>query len=785
MDATRTFYFLFPLLSPFVTTYKKTLFKAHATRTRLKFLKQCKEEQVIPNSLLPRRLKKFSNHPFNEFCALSLKKHIELTKEEEFNAFKNFRRAKIEFHRRIPGQWSDVLLNNIYMVFRIKIYNLKSSLNCKLNNLINNSVWNKPRGEIESNFVNLSSKPLNNNAKLALQYGISFSFNNNASPLDVSVVFNKLNVVKNNLSNSNLDIAKGLFYSAFNRQIDSNFPRRFRKSLNELKSDPDLHITKADKSNSVVILDKSQYLEKMNEILADENTYISLNKNPLENVIKEFNAKLKSILKDKDLIKKFTTDASSLPYMYGLIKTHKYNNPVRPIISSVGSCTYKLSKYLVKILSPLLGSISESHIKNSNDFHDQLCNVDVTPNLRMASFDVVSLFTKVPIDDLFDYLSRYLINHNFDIPSTDIIKLLELCVRDSKFTFNGKFYKQVFGMAMGNPLSPLLANLYMEFFEKNLLPTITSIPYKWKRYVDDVFVLFHFNFDIETFFNDINNLVPSIKFTLEKENNGSLAFLDILIHRKEFEFKFNIYRKPTNNLKYVHYFSGHTNKIKMSVFSSMFLRALRIVSPEYFDAEIHKIYEIGKNLEYPINIITKSYNKAKKIFFANSEARFELKNIICLPFNPNFENLVPLLKNLGITLVFNFKNNIKSLLIRNSPENECNVVYKIPCLECNKFYVGQTSKTLKERIKQHKYYINTFKENSALFQHCFEASHKINWNESKIIANCNEKTKRITLESAIIKKTWTNNLNINEGYFKLDDIVTYYINKELYKIYKI
>ena len=88
-------------------------------------------------------------------------------------------------------------------------------------------------------------------------------------------------------------------------------------------------------------------------------------------------------------------------------------------------------------------------------------------------------------------------------------------------------------------------------------------------------------------------LVPSIKFTIEKENDGVISFLDVKIHRKESCLKYEIYCKPTNNLSYVHYYSNHTEKIKISIFSSMFLRAFRIVSPEFFNNEINLVNEIG------------------------------------------------------------------------------------------------------------------------------------------------------------------------------------------------
>ena len=92
----------------------------------------------------------------------------------------------------------------------------------------------------------------------------------------------------------------------------------------------------------------------------------------------------------------------------------------------------------------------------------------------------------------------------------------------------------------------------------------------------------------------LNNLAPSIKFTVEVEHDGTIPFLDCVIHRHDNGFKYSIYRKPTNVTSYVHYYSSHPDQVKRSVFSSMFLRAFRICSPEFFDDEIKLIYDTGK-----------------------------------------------------------------------------------------------------------------------------------------------------------------------------------------------
>ena len=85
-----------------------------------------------------------------------------------------------------------------------------------------------------------------------------------------------------------------------------------------------------------------------------------------------------------------------------------------------------------------------------------------------------------------------------------------------------------------------------------------------------------------------------------------------------------------------------------------------------------------------------------------------------------------MLKPFGINVIFKFTNSLNDLLIKNSPKSDSNVIYKIPCFDCNSIYVGQTSKTLDTRIKQHKNYVKNAYDNSALFKHAFQNDHKIN-----------------------------------------------------------
>ena len=99
----------------------------------------------------------------------------------------------------------------------------------------------------------------------------------------------------------------------------------------------------------------------------------------------------------------------------------------------------------------------------------------------MVSFDVVSLFTKVPLRDTLN-----IIEEKF---SADITRLFSTCLTTPYFTWKNNFYEQKEGVAMGSPLSPAVANLFMQKLEEQALKTSEFKPKAWFRYVEDTFVV--------------------------------------------------------------------------------------------------------------------------------------------------------------------------------------------------------------------------------------------------------------------------------------------------------
>ena len=113
-----------------------------------------------------------------------------------------------------------------------------------------------------------------------------------------------------------------------------------------------------------------------------------------------------------------------------------------------------------------------------------------------------------------------------------------------EFSFNNIMYRQIDGVAMGSPLGPALANIFVGYYESKFFNEILKLTV-YCCYVDDTFSLFHKEIEFQNFLNCLNSLYPSLKFTNEIETNNSLPFLDVLVTKSNNKFITSVYRKPT------------------------------------------------------------------------------------------------------------------------------------------------------------------------------------------------------------------------------------------------
>ena len=172
--------------------------------------------------------------------------------------------------------------------------------------------------------------------------------------------------------------------------------------------------------------------------------------------------------------------AGKIPLLYGLPRVHKPGIPLRPIVSFVNSPTYQLSKHLVSILSPLVGK-SASHVRNSSEFATFIAGQSLPNGTVLVSFDVVSLFTNVPVDLAVKVAHERLsldtsLVERTALSAEQVVNLLRFCLDATFLAYRGEFYQQTFGTAMGSPVSVTVTNLVMEDVEERALSTYSSPP---------------------------------------------------------------------------------------------------------------------------------------------------------------------------------------------------------------------------------------------------------------------------------------------------------------------
>ena len=228
--------------------------------------------------------------------------------------------------------------------------------------------------------------------------------------------------------------------------------------------------------------------------------------------------------------------------------------------------------------------------------------------------------------------------------------------------------------------------------------------------------------------------------------------------------KFEIYKKATNNNLIISNHSCHTKNVKQSALRSMFLRALRIVSPEFLNDEIEYIFAIGFKNGYDNEFISECFNLAKKTYYASNKPAKGKNPVLILPYHPIFKDISHPLNIINIRTVFSFSSTLGNILIRNSPKYDEGIVYQIPC-DCKSFYVGQTSKPLQKRIKQHQYSIRTNDNSNSINLHRNSCNKAILWNESKELFKRNNYVERCLLESACISVSSRKNFNSRFGVF--------------------
>ena len=181
-----------------------------------------------------------------------------------------------------------------------------------------------------------------------------------------------------------------------------------------------------------------------------------------------------------------------------------------------------------KFLVPKLSSITfnEFTIKDSFAFAEEIVHQD--SKLFMGSLYVDSLFTNIPLEETINICTNLLYNNEDvieGINKSEFKNLLSLATQESYFIFNDVLYKQKDGVAMGSPLGPTMANVFLSFYEVKWLEQCPKEfkPVFYRRYVDDIFVLFESAENLSKFRDYFNTRHPDMSFSFEQEKKWKVV----------------------------------------------------------------------------------------------------------------------------------------------------------------------------------------------------------------------------------------------------------------------
>ena len=593
-------------------------------------------------------------------------------------------------------------------------------------------------------YINLSSVELTDAQKQYLNLGVNFHVQSKYLPYEKNVELELLyqSVIKlrdaGKVSvNENLRPLL-LAESTKDRQgknTNSVLTPELRQAARELRENREIIVRKADKASVYVIMDRAEYLSKMNDILSDATKFKKISRDTTEALKRKVNQLIVSAnaAVGQEHFAKLVGEYAP-GYMYGTVKTHKPHNPLRPIISQISTPTYSMAKSLNTLLTPYVPATHT--LESSQDFVELLKSK--TSGGILASLDAESLFTNVPVSETI----QILLAQAYDNPQLAPPKLsrslcekmLRVCTTEAPFRSpDGSLYLQTDGVAMGSPLGVLFANAYMAKVEDDVISSLDPPPHIYRRYVDDMFVEVGDENDLEQLrlkFEDRSLL----HFTKEVGIGNKLPFLDVEVKIADGQHQLSVHRKLTNQGKCLDARSECPERYKTGVIRSYVRRALLTCSTwQLVHQELQKLKQTLVNNHYSCQEIDKEVREALHKFLTKPKEgrqtegekgqtyRIFYKNQMTANYKADEKalkqiikkNVTPQDKKDRLQVVIYYRNKRASNLVMKNNEHDSgklkatNVIYAFKCTygDCeprpDAEYIGHTTTSLSRRLTCH------------------------------------------------------------------------------------
>ena len=734
----------------------------------IRFLNRCLRYNITPKFV--RKIVKYNHNSKAQIAAE--KKVIEVEINEHYKRLNNLDLMVYDLHLKLSKELGHVIWQNLeekfFELLNHKMDAKKDILRKKFNSLLQTQIpvgGEKLETEKEdpekTNIVNLSKKSFTHEELKVLDLGLNtcvdYSHKIEDYIADVEVaIFGKTEEEKNLIRVKSEEIIREI--AEKEKKHPYNPYRKIIKNLN----DKGVLYTKADKGNKLVIMDKEDYDKNMETVISG-GEFIEIKSDPTKQYTNTYVKTIKNIKKVLNDREKTTLkpDNPIAPRIYGLPKIHRPGNKMRPIVDNINAPTYKLAKWLTSKFQTFPKFETKS-IKNSLELVNHIKNLELDENDRLVSFDVSSMFPCIPIEKTLGLLKSWLATTDLDEESiNEYVKLTELCVQQNYCSFKNKYYKQERGLAMGNPLSPFLADLFMSNLEIQVTKAFPQMFKIWYRYVDDIFAIVNKKRgeDAEKLLNLQDR---SIKFTTEWEKDGILPFLDLKVIRNIDKLEFGIFRKETQTDNYIKAYSYNPRPHKHAIINSLTFRLTNIpLNKKEYNKEYEHILHTANKNGFGKELVEKKIKKFKHqklkkeistLNNLNEERKF--KKFTFHPYvHHKFQKIFNEI-NINLAPVNNYKlkSVLKSEIKDKVPTSQKSGIYKIACKNCNKSYIGKTKRNLNTRVNEHFRNIR-FKQvdKSAVAHHVWIEDHEME-REAKLLKEGQKPAELTIWEKVYIQK---------------------------------
>lgn len=492
------------------------------------------------------------------------------------------------------------------------------------------------------------------------------------------------------------------------------------RALKKLKKNMHIIIKPSDKSSATVIMNKEDYIFEANRQLNNKKHYRKINGPIYHQTSKKIRSIINNLEQEEYLTEKqveyLSPEIEPRPrYFYMLPKIHKSPDkwtvpnkipPGRPIVSDCSSESYAISEYIDHHLAPLATS-HPSYVKDTQDFVSKISELKIPKDAKLITLDVDSLYTNINNNDGIKAVANMLKNNpGLNRPDKQLLELLELSLLNNDFIFNGQWYLQIFGTAMGKKFAPNYANIFMAEWEQEALDKCDKKPLLYLRYLDDIFIIWtHSDEDFQSFFRTLNEHHDSIKLK-SSVSDSSIDFLDVTVFKgprfqKENILDTKVFFKPTDTHQLLQKASFHPKHTFSGIVKSQFLRYNRICNnkADFEEACSILISSLRKRGYSKRFLRTIKSNTLKQIQDELNRGPLASKG----QANPCGKSRCKTCPHVTTTSEFqSFSTKQKFEIKQNLNCESHNIIYLITCTKCGIQYVGKTETSLAIRFSRHK-----------------------------------------------------------------------------------